>query len=1115
MPRSGWLALGSAVTAFVALSAGEAAGAAAGFALGSVAALLVGRASFRRVPTGRAVVAAEAARTGAATRGHHMASPAPHDRARTRSGTLLRTVGPLGAGGVLLALRLAVAGSPPQAGLPADDGPWRARIETVSSPRDGQQVATLLLAPSFARLYATLPRFPTVTPGDTVSVDGSVRPPPDDGFGGYLRAAGMAGTLRARELTLLPTPADPGRLLEGSRRGSGDALAAVLPEPEAGLAAGILVGLRDRVDRDLAADFTTAGVSHVVAISGWNIAIVGAVVAALARGLSRRRRAVLTLLAVVAYTAFAGASPSVLRAAVMAAVVLVARESGRAGTAAAALGWAAALLLLADPSMVGDAGFQLSTLATAGLLAWASPLQAALGRHGVFARLPAVLVETLAVSFAAQAATLPVVLLAFGRLSLVAPLVNLAVVPIVAPVMGLAALSLVGGWLVVAGLPMALGTIIALPGWAALTVLVAIVRVSARVPFASIGLEPPASWVAAGLAGVLVAVLGTGRGRAIARSLIARLGRASAGWHRRPAGGSAGRQARAASRPGHHVATPAGRARGASVRLRRVARIWRIVCVAVATSIVAVALVAAARPDGRVVVTILDVGQGDAILVQGDRGSRMLVDGGPDPDRLVLELDEHVPPWDRRIDLVVLTHPHEDHVAGLAGLFERYRIGRVLDTGLAGTGPGYQAWIAGLRSHRIESSVARTGDRLEIDGVRLRVLWPDANAVPRSPPDTGTGVNDVSIVMLGEYGSLRFLLTGDVEEGIDPVLVARGLPTIDLLKVAHHGSRTATSQQELDALRPKVAAVSVGADNSYGHPAASTLRRLLGSGATVFRTDENASISVTLDGVTMSTSVERGGAFDGATASTSVERGGAFVAECSGALLRSLDRAAPYGSLGYHRIDDGTRATRVCSAAALPSPADLVPPPLARRRGDRSLARTANRRPRSQRRSSARRGGRPAARRRQAPACRRCRSPPAPRRGVGGVARTRGPPGAWPGGRRPSGHAARDRTERWLHCVAPPPGGRASRSTDRRLRRQAGRTASRIPCRSLSILGTSLSFSRGPRRGARTRCGRPRGDAAWLGGARTTRLRRGRRGGVSGPPPALGDCCPARGSGPR
>ena len=208
----------------------------------------------------------------------------------------------------------------------------------------------------------------------------------------------------------------------------------MLPEPEAGLAAGILIGLRDRVDREVAAAFTTAGVSHVVAISGWNIAIVAAAVAAVAGRIGRRRRTVVTIVAIAAYIAFAGASPSVLRAGAMAGVVLVARETGRASRAAAALGWAAVGLLVVDPALVADAGFQLSSLATAGLIAWSSATTEWIDRR-TGGRAPRWLAESLGVSIAAQLATLPVVVASFGRIAVIAPVVNLLIVPLVAPVM--------------------------------------------------------------------------------------------------------------------------------------------------------------------------------------------------------------------------------------------------------------------------------------------------------------------------------------------------------------------------------------------------------------------------------------------------------------------------------------------------------------------------------------------------------------------------------------------------------------------------------------------------------------------------------------------------------
>src|SRR6185295_18669101 len=169
-----------------------------------------------------------------------------------------------------------------------------------------------------------------------------------------------------------------------------------------GLAAGVLIGLRDRVDRQLAADFTTAGASHVVAISGWNIAIVASTLAAVAGGLARRRRAALTILAILAY------------------------------------------VLFVDPTYIGDAGFRLSVLATAGILAWGSSLTDRIAGADP-GRPRRWLADILGVSLAAQAATTPIVLLDFGRLSLVAPAVNLLVVPLVPPAMALGALAMTAG----------------------------------------------------------------------------------------------------------------------------------------------------------------------------------------------------------------------------------------------------------------------------------------------------------------------------------------------------------------------------------------------------------------------------------------------------------------------------------------------------------------------------------------------------------------------------------------------------------------------------------------------------------------------------------------------
>ncbi|HEY7132752.1 MAG TPA: ComEC/Rec2 family competence protein, partial [Candidatus Limnocylindrales bacterium] len=346
-------------------------------AIGAVLASLIGR----DIDPGALVLLATAAAVALAgmRHGHAGANPA--------------RFGLIAVGALLIAIRLALgAGSITDASLPGGDGPWIADVVAISSPRDGQQVATLTVVASSTAEHtasippvvvaATLPRFPAIEPGDRVRASGRVSPPPEGPYGEYLDRIGVAGTLFSRDLSISGRSDDPAARLERLRRAAGDALAAAIPEPEAGLAAGIVIGLRDRVDRDLAAAFTAVGASHVVAISGWNIAIVAATVAALAGRLGRRRRSLVLVVAIVAYVLFAGASPSVVRAAAMAGVVLVARESGRSGRAAAALGWAAVLLLLADPGLVADAGFQLSTLATGGILAWASAWTDRLGRLG-------------------------------------------------------------------------------------------------------------------------------------------------------------------------------------------------------------------------------------------------------------------------------------------------------------------------------------------------------------------------------------------------------------------------------------------------------------------------------------------------------------------------------------------------------------------------------------------------------------------------------------------------------------------------------------------------------------------------------------------------------------
>jgi competence protein ComEC len=729
-----------------------------------------------------------------------------------------------------------------------------------------------------------------------------------------------------------------------------------------------------------------------------------------------------TLGAIASYTLVAGASASVVRAAAMAGIVSVAREGGRGVRASSALAWAAVGLLFIEPRTVLDPGFQLSALATAGLIAWATPLTARLARLGggrVVA--PGWLTEGLGVSFAAQAATLPLVLALFGRLSLVAPAVNLAIVPLVPASMAAGLLALVAGLGTAAGIPDPVGNAVAVPAWLLLTAMIRIVDVAAALPFASLTIDPPGSYAAAAACLAIVglaatrghrltsAVRGALRGRGGTRPATSR-GAAERATLTVPAPASASQGRGPVPRR-----TPSSRRRPPALR-----RLQRTL-LGLAVAGLAVSLLAAARPDGRTHLTMLDVGQGDAILIESAEGGRLLVDGGPDADRLLRILDRRLPPWDHRLDLVVLTHPHEDHVAGLPLVLGRYRIGHVFEPGFPGDGPGYTAFRETLRARGIRAETLHAGDGLRLDDVAIRVLWPDASSIPAEMPGTGRGVNDLSIVLLAEVDGQRILLDADAEDDVDPTLVRRGLSHVAVLKVAHHGSRTSTSDALLAAATPSVALISVGTGNDYGHPGPATLARLAEHGAQVHRTDLEGAVELTFRPGSLSVAPER-----------------------------SAGRPA---ALLYHPDDVGSRADRGRLPPALPRPAAVVPPAFTRRRRGGGLARRARCVDGPPLRSAARRGRGPPARRRQARG--RARGTRAARRGVGGVARRPRPSRAGTGRQRACGHAS-------ARCpvVRAMAGRRFDRGAHRGLRGQAGRPAARVDGRAVRVVGAALPHRR-------------------------------------------------------
>lgn len=244
-------------------------------------------------------------------------------------------------------------------------------------------------------------------------------------------------------------------------------------------------------------------------------------------------------------------------------------------------------------------------------------------------------------------------------------------------------------------------------------------------------------------------------------------------------------------------------------------------------------------------VSFLDVGQGDAILVEGPTGIEMLIDGGK--DRSVLrELPRVMGPLDRSIDVVVATHPDADHIGGLSGVLSRYSVRRFFEPGKEGESSVYESLVVAVdKEQGIEEGVLRNGMRIHLGGgAYADVLHPEENVAQLRE------TNDASIMMRVVYGESEFMLTGDAPSWAEDRVVQRYGSTLksDILKAGHHGSKTSTSPLFLTAVNPGIVVVSAGKDNSYGHPHQDVVARVLESGATLVSTINEGTVTFVSNG---------------------------------------------------------------------------------------------------------------------------------------------------------------------------------------------------------------------------------------------------------------------------
>ena len=618
---------------------------------------------------------------------------------------------------------------------------------------------------------------PPPAPGSPVSVTGRwLASERGNGAGGVLLASAIEPTPGASAVI--------GRL-HGYRDRVARRLEILFPRRWA-LVHALVLARKDGLDPELKDGFAATGLAHLLAISGFHVGVVAALLLALCSltGLSRGGAAGAAALGVWVYVLGIGAPDAAARAAVLLTVGALARLRARPVHALGALAAALVAMAAIDPGAPGRVGFQLSFAGAAGLVSFSRPIERFLAQ-GPLRRAPASLRSAAAAGAAATVATLPIVAWHFERVSVVGIPATLLVGPLVAAA--------------IPGIFASVTASVVSPGLAAflaggvewiLDAVVWFVTATARWPLASVPVSRPA-------------VLAACAGFALAPRFL-----------------------RGPARPGRRTR-------------RRIA-----VAGSLAGLIVWPGLVALAG-TGTVEAVFLDVGQGDAILVRSPRGRWILVDAGPRTDRRDAGA-RVVTPYLRgrgagRLHALILTHPDLDHIGGAPSVLDAVGADVVFDPGVA---VGKASYVDVLERAGREGSAwlpLRRGRRLRFDGAELEVLH---------PPTTGPGAkplnaNDRSVVIRVTYGAFSLLLTGDVESAGEAMLLERGeLRPSQVLKVAHHGSRTSTTTAFLEAVRPEVAIIPVGRRNRYGHPDPGVLARLASIGARIHRTDAAGTVRV-------------------------------------------------------------------------------------------------------------------------------------------------------------------------------------------------------------------------------------------------------------------------------
>lgn len=673
----------------------------------------------------------------------------------------------------------------------SDDFLVRLSVERVAVQTDGELVfedADFLLFVFTERVSADSGRsFDEFKYGDRYRVSGDFRVAE--------AGADFAGSLNSQISSLVS--ADGGsalrRGLANVREAISQQIANVVAGDVEGLAAAMLVGDRKRLSSEVTESFRSAGLAHILAISGFHISLIGGAVFGLAILLFGRRFGIYILATFVAiwiYAALAGLSPSVTRAAIMFSVFLAARLLGRQNNILPAVGLAAIIMIAISPEIIVSVSFQLSFAAVLGIALfttqvnqlWWQVVSHERAENNVFLRIANYAIIGLSTSIGATLFTAPIVLATFGQTALSGPIATLLVAPFlpffVFPLMVALVLSLI--WA-------PLGAIAGFVGVVAGEYILVVASAFAGARWLVVQVENLPLYIGAVYYAVLAVVV-------FYRPIVSNLRYELRGF-----------------------------------RLAKLNNFPVLITCVIVLAFSWGAL-ASVQEERLVRVYFPQTTVGDLVLIETPSGFQMVIDGARRRDEAVEALTDILPFWDNAIDMVVLTHHDADHIGGLAAVIDKYEVDYILDSTATHDSLLAQEWEAKLTSIRADGEIvvqkAAAGMTIDVgDGVVFEVLWDGFPAdIDPVPP-----INDYSTVIRMVYGDFSVLLTGDITSPVEQTLAAvESDLQSTVLKVAHHGSKTSSSPAFLAATNPQVAVIQAGYRNPFGHPNSEVVARIEG-----------------------------------------------------------------------------------------------------------------------------------------------------------------------------------------------------------------------------------------------------------------------------------------------